>query len=222
VKGLRAAIVVFLVVGLIAIFHTGPTGDSNASASGGTMVSAASDPLLIGWSVIAVGLFAVLMTIETKVTVGGTAKLKRRAAAFTIDLLFTLTILSSLAALLPLWLEARRTGHFAWHFERDYAVRTDVVIVPTVLFVMAMVFLYFVYPLTRDKQTIGSFVMRVKVTPPFGDVGRFTFREALRRTGYVLLGMATWQWARKDFVDDEDRTWWDRKTNTRVALVGDS
>lgn len=218
-RGFRAAAVGFLVIGLLAVFRVGQVGGSADAAASGTIVSAGSDPLVIGWSVLAIAFFAVLMKVTIPVSLGGAATLKRRAAAFFIDFLFSLTVLSSITALLPLWLEARRTGHFSWQFERNYSVGSDITIPPTVLFVMVMMFLYFVLPLTRDKQTMGCFVMRLKVSPPFGTTGCFTLRDASRRLGYVLLGMATWQWARKDFLDEQGRTWWDRETNCEVVLV---
>lgn len=83
---------------------------------------------------------------------------------------------------------------------------------------MVLMFLYLVWPLTKGKQTIGYFIMNLRVTPPFGNTGAFTFRAAVRRvwlefweTGSLLLG-------RKD-RDSEGRTRYDRETGCNVILI---
>jgi uncharacterized RDD family membrane protein YckC len=128
----------------------------------------------------------------------------------------------TLVALVPLWLEAARTGHFTWHFQRDYAVSTDgVFALPSVLGFLALMVLYFVFPLTRGKQTVGCFIMRLKVTPPFGDGGCFTFPNALKRTYYEFSGLATFL-TRKWDRDGQGRTWYDIQTNCTVVLIEDN
>jgi uncharacterized RDD family membrane protein YckC len=201
------------------MFHIGQTGFFEETNNGQTEIYAGSRPVLLIWTAVAIMLFAALMIVRKNTLVVGIPTLKRRAVAFLIDFWFSVAILANVTALLPLWLEARRTGRFSWHFERDYAVGTDDLLTPLVLFAMALMFLYFVLPLTRGSQTVGCFIMRLKVTPPFGDEGRFTFREALRRNGYGLWGLMTGKWSRQDFRDGQGRTWWDRETNSRVALV---
>ncbi len=218
-KVLRVATMIFLAAGFAVMLHTGETGFSEVTKNGETEMSVGSDPVLIIWDAMAIVLFAALMRIRSKTVVVGIPTLKRRTAALFIDFWFSLATVSTVIALVPLWLEARRTGHFSWHFERDYAVGTDALVTPLALLVMAVMFLYFAFPLTKGKQTVGCFVMRLRVTPPFGEEGRFTFREALRRTGYGLWGLMTWKWAAKGFRDGQGRTWWDRETDCRVVLV---
>lgn len=210
---------IFLVAGFAAIFPTRHIGFSEVVKNGESEMSVRSDPILFIWAAMAVVLFAVLMGIRSRTVTVGIPTLKRRAAAFFIDFWFSMTTVTTASALVPLWLEIRRTGRFPWHFERDYSVGSDAFILPLVLLEMAVVFLYFALPLTKGKQTVGCFVMRLRVVPPFGDYGRFTFRESLRRTAYELWGLLTWKWATKDFLDDRGGTWWDRETNCSVVLV---
>jgi RDD family len=161
------------------------------------------------------------MVRNTNSTVIGIPSRGRRIGSFMIDFWFSLLTLSGIGALAPLGLEATRTGHFVWHFQRVYTVGTDGVFeLPSVLIFMTLMVLYFVFPLTRGKQTVGCFIMRLKTTPPFGDGGRFTFRAALSRTIYEFRGLTSVisrDWKR----DSEGRTWYDIETNCTVVLIGD-
>ncbi len=217
-KILRVAALILLGAGFVASFRTGHIGFTEVATGGGTKISAGSDPILLAWAAVAIVLFVVLMCPTTCATVAGTPTLKRRAIAFFADLWFSVASIITVAALLPYGLRQRRTGHFVWHFERNYAVGTDYLILPLVLGHDIDVPI-FRFPAHRGKQTLGSFLMRLKVTPPFGDDGRFTLDGAMRRTGYELLGLVRGEWAGKGFRDGQGTTWWDRKSNCRVVLV---
>lgn len=165
-------------------------------------------------------LFVLLMVRRPSGVIGGVPTLKRRVLAFLIDFWFCLLIVSSVGELVPLWLEAKRTGHFAWHFQRNYSFSSEGLAASVSLVFMALMVLYFAFPLARGRQTVGYFIVGLKVAPPFGDAGRFTFKAALVRTFYALVGLTsvlTWKWDR----DSEGRTWYDRKTNCTVRLVND-
>ena len=129
--------------------------------------------------------------------------------------------LSSVGALIPLSLEAERTGHFEWHFQRNFSVKSDALSALSTLFIMFLMILYFAFPLTRGRQTVGCFIMRLRVLPPFGDEGRFTLSASLKRSIYSFIGLCsivTRGWGR----DEYGRTWYDRTTGCTVVLVSDS
>jgi hypothetical protein len=195
-------------------------GYSYDSYNGKVTVAAGSDPVTLVWTAIAVAIFVLVVRARTKTEIVGVPSMKRRAVAFIIDAYFSLVALASIAGLIPLWLEAHRTGHFSWSFERDYAVGFDAVTSLSIgLFVLTSMVFYFVFSLTRGSPTVGCFIMRLRVSPPFGDEGRFTFREALIRTVYEFAGLATWwRWGSRDSLG---RTWYDRQTDTKVVMVGD-
>lgn len=220
VKFLRMALISLITVSFVALYFFGvrQVGFSMESYGGKSTVTGGSHPVMLVWAGLAVVMFVVLMRVKQNVVIVGAATMRRRAAAFMIDFWFSVLALSSAGGLLPLGLEARRTGHFAWHFERDYTVGTDELGLLLVLMTMGLMLLYFVFPLTRGKQTVGCFVMRIKVTPPFGDEGCFTFKEALRRTWYEFRGLC-WLWGPKGGRDSQGRTWYDRETNCSVVLV---
>lgn len=217
---LIAFILVVLELGIIRFFDVGQVGYSMQWKDGDTSISAGSHPAVLLWAAAAVALFVVLMFRRPGTFTEGVPTMKRRAVAFLIDFWFSLAVVSSVGAVLPIGLEALRTGHFAWQFQRNYSVSTDELAAVVSLVFMALMVLYFVFPLTRGRQTVGDFVMGLRVAPPFGDEGRFAFKAALVRTFYAFIGLAsilTRKWDR----DGEGRTWYDRKTNCAVRLVSD-
>lgn len=213
-----------LLVGLsfvvIHFFNVGQIGDSMRWKDGNSTVSAGSHPLMILWAAIAIALFVAVMLRDPSTAILGIPSRGRRILAFVIDFWFSLLTLSTLGALIPLWLEAIRTGYFVWHFQRNYAANTDGLAAASSLLFIALIILYFAFPLTRGRQTVGCFILRLRVTPPFGDEGRFTFRTAVKRTFYAFIGLASLLTRNWD-QDGQGRTWYDRKTDCRVVLVSD-
>jgi hypothetical protein len=216
---LRLASLVWVALSFVVIhfYHVGQVGELMESKSGETSISAGSHPAMLLWSAIAIALFILLMVKEPNAVVEGIPTRKRRIFAFLIDFWFSLLTLSAFGALLPLLLEAVRTGHFAWHFQRNYSVNTDGLSAVSIPLFVALITLYFAFPLTRGRQTVGCFIMRLRVTPPFGDQGCFTVRAALRRTFYAFFGLCSIDWDR----DGYGRTWYDRETDCTVVLVSD-
>lgn len=194
-------------------------GYSFVSKNGETFVSAGTSPTLVGLAILGVILYTVLMLQRDDVDICDPAALWRRGAAFAVDFYFGLLVTSSLGALLPVTAEAARTGHFAWQFERNYATSHDAWFgFPFVLIAMVLFFLYFALPLTRGRQTVGCYLMGTKVTPPFGDEGAFTLRQAVIRTFYEFVGLCGWFSGRLK-NDAEGRNWVDRRTGCRVVRV---
>lgn len=220
---LRLASVALVVLSFVAIrvFDIGQVGDSLEWKDGKAKVSAGSSPAILMWDAFALILFVALMFRKSNTGFSGVPSRGRRILALLIDLWFSLLTISGIGALVPLLLEAGRTGHFAWHFQRDYAISSDGWIALPAS--MGLMVLYFVFPLTRGKQTVGGFIMRLKVTPPFGDGGRFTFWQALRRTYYEFNGLSPFLWLSKDWdKDGQGRTWYDVKSNCTVVLVDEN
>ncbi|MHB8485889.1 MAG: RDD family protein [Candidatus Acidiferrales bacterium] len=221
-KFLRLVSLIWVVLSFVIIhfFNVGQVGDSMEWKNGDTFISAGSHPAMLLWTATAIALFVLLMVKEPTAVATGIPTRKRRVLAFVIDFWFSLLTISSIGALIPLWLEAVRTGHFVWHFQRNYSVSTDSFSLLSSLFFMVLMVLYFAFPLTRGRQTVGCFIMRLRVTPPFGDEGRFTFKAALMRTFWAFMGQTsilTRKWDR----DGLGRTWYDRRTGCAVVLVSD-
>jgi len=72
------------------------------------------------------------------------------------------------------------------------------------------------YPISRGKQTVGGFIMRVRLTSPFAHKGKLPFDLALRRTWYEI------RWAQTfnllfSLMNDPERV----RTQAPAVLVGD-
>jgi len=201
------------------LFSASIVGYTSEWKNGIGYVAARSHPALLAWSVGGIGLFAFLLMLEVEEFPAGVPSAWRRFFAFLIDFWFSLTILASFGGILPLWLERMRTGQFTWHFTRNYSVPSDdIFLLPLALITMALMFLYFVWPLTKGKQTVGCFIMRLRLAPPFGSRGALTFRTAVRRVWLEFSGMGSFILRRND-RDSQGRTWYDRESNCTVILI---
>jgi len=217
---LCACALVLLSFVIMYFFDVGQVGVSMQWKNGSTSISAGSHPAELIWAAAAVALFIVLMLRKPGNITEGVPTVKRRVLAFLVDFWFSLSVVSSVGALVPLWFESVRTGHFAWRFHRTYSANTDGLAALASLCFMALMVLYFAFPLTRGRQTVGYFIVGLRVAPPFGNEGRFTFKAALLRTFYAFVGLTsvlTRKWDR----DGRGRTWYDRKTECTVCIVDD-
>ncbi len=186
---------------------------------GATTISAVSSPMALVWAVLGTLLFVTLMTLRLSTVDVGVPSWSRRVTAFLIDFHFAGATLAGVSAMVDLLVEATRTGDFAWHFERHYAVATDLFAIPLTLIYLAVLFLYFCFPLTRGRQTVGCFLMRTMVTPPFGGEGCFTWLTAARRTWYEFRGIFRWTSLLRPKRDAEGNTWYDVESGCHVVLV---
>lgn len=210
----------FEAVSLYLYFPEGGIGGSAEWSTQSTHVSASASPLAIVWSVFNVLLYVALAVHTPLVRTNGIPAWWRRLLASLIDFFFFLFTVAPFLALIDLELEARRTGQFVWHFERDYAVQTDFTVgLPMIFISFALLLLYFVFPLTKGKQTVGCFLMRTKVTPPFGIEGSLTWRGAGLRIWFAVRGIGFfWRWLRPR-RDADGNTSYDIESNTRVMSV---
>jgi hypothetical protein len=122
---LASLILVGLSFVVIHFYNVSQVGDSMQWKDGNTAISAGSHPAMLLWAAIAIALFILLMGREPNAVAEGIPTRKRRVFAFLVDFWFSLLTLSTVGALIPLSIEAVRTGHFMWHFQRNYSVNTD-------------------------------------------------------------------------------------------------
>ena len=188
---LRAVAAFWLGLSIILtyLFSASAVGFNSHSEGRKGYMAAGSHPALLAWSAFSIVLVAVLFRLKVEEIPDGISSSWRRFFAFLMDFWFSLAIVASLGGVVPLWIESRRTGHFAWHFERNYSVPSDAFGVPLVFIGLALMFLYFAWPLTKGKQTVGCFILRLRVAPPFGLSGAFTFQQAVRRVWMEFRGM---------------------------------
>jgi hypothetical protein len=214
---LRIIAIVFVAFQLCCmyLFPTSWMWSSRESHGAVTTVSTASLSIPAAWSVIGLLLFAVLMMSQQSVSVVGVPAWRRRAAAFLLDFHFGLLTLVGTSAIFVQAIRRWEVGHVVSSGESTDPT-TSVLLRAILLAILSLaaLFLYFVFPLTMGKQTVGCFIMGTKCAPPFGTQGRFTWPVAIRRTWYELKGVCS-----SPRRDPDGNTWYDLESNCRVVQV---
>jgi hypothetical protein len=144
------------------IGYVAKTKDGATSVSAGTSLGAIMVSLLF------LTIYLVLVNHKLEVHNVRIAPMWCRIFAFAIDFWFSLFTLSSLSGLIPLLLEAQRTGVFRWQFRRDYAATSDGLEVVLVLVCLCALVAYFVLPLMKGSQTVGCWILRLATVNPDG------------------------------------------------------
>lgn len=212
----RLCLLVFVCAGVGRVYFDS-LHFSFASRFGGADMQFApdSDPLVFVWMLCVIPVFALLMHFMPELSAQGAPGSARRIAADLIDLVFSLTAISGVGGLIPLWVDYRRMGHLFWQFSRqtsDPVADTD-----ALLFLIAVLVLLFLMvcsvalPLTLGKQTVGGFIMRIRLTSPFAHRGRLPFGLALRRACNEILWVSRTLWRKPERI----------RTDAPAVLVGD-
>ncbi|MGC2830528.1 MAG: RDD family protein [Candidatus Acidiferrum sp.] len=170
-------------------------------------------------SVLGIGFFFLLLTTELQVGEVKTASMWRRYAACFIDLWFFVFVFANTTAIVPLLIEAARTGSFRWYFERDYSTSSDWMLSFLILIGIAAMASYFVLPLANRRQTIGPWLLRIATVNADGLVLnlplRVAFRWAFAEFGELFSPFFLWKTLRKK--NAQGRTFHDRESGLTVA-----
>jgi len=196
-------------------FQKNSLGYSSETKNGVTHVVASSSPFVVSLSILGIIFFIFLMTREVHVETSQAASLRRRFVAFLFDCWFLLLTVFGVSSLLHLLLEARRNGAFRWHFEQESGSPdgADAVLILVNLTVM---FMYFVIPLARRRQTVGQWLFSLATVSADGSVLYLPFSTALWRTFMAFRGLISpWRFLKE--TDVQGRTWYDRETGFTVV-----
>ncbi len=183
-----------------------------------TRVAGGSHPIAIALSLMGIMLYLWLLSANIEVKATSRAPMWRRFGAFVIDFYFAGSTIAALAGLIAVAVESDQTGTFHWHFQREYGVSLDRMFgVPLALAAMALIFLYFVYPLTKAKPTVGCYLLRIGTfsqSAP-GSLVKMSLSDAARRISFEFRGLCAWWklWRR----NPAGQTWYDEKTNVIVS-----
>ncbi|MGB8259953.1 MAG: RDD family protein [Terracidiphilus sp.] len=113
----------------------------------------------------------------------------RRTIAFWLDFILAVTALSAIFGLLPTLTEWRRTGFFAWNFERTSPAPGDALLTETSFALdIPVLILYFAWPIVRRRPTPGACIMGYLIVADDG--AALTLGKAIKRTlhGLTFLG----------------------------------
>jgi len=219
----RIGIAALLLVGFVLMeLIVGTTvGFSVKVVNDKALVEGGSNPALLIWAAVSIPVLARTWIREMPCEVVGVPSWKRRFAAVVIDFFVATAVMAPFLGLVPLAIEASRTGTLVWAFERHYTVASDwYVVIPLTVIGMLALMLYFALPIVRDRQTIGCFLLRLKVTPGKSVLGgRFALPQALRRVVLAFIGLCSGPFIWLLGRGEDGTTWYDRMTNCRVDLI---
>ena len=189
IKLLRLGAFAYALFGPLRLFYfpDHPVGNFVSSESGKTIRTVSSDPVMVAWAAGGALLYVALVFSKPRAARDGVPSRARRMAGHLIDFVFFLLVFSAIGSLVPLCQEGIRAGHFAWSYTEASAASTDLSFwyflwaLFVCLATLALLVWYAALPLTRCGQTVGGFVMGVRIVSPFGHELRMTFPDAFRR-----------------------------------------
>ena len=197
-------------------FQRADIGSFTEVRDGVTHVSAGTSPLAILMSVLGLMIYCTLLNTRVRVESFSVAPLWRRAAAFVVDFWFAGFTVCALSGFVDILLEANRTGIFRWHFQRYYLVSTDGASVVFVFVGLAAFVAYFLLPLMRRSQTVGSWIFRLATVNCDGFVVRLPLSIAARRLFASFRGLTSpLRTLRKR--DEQGRTFYDIESGFTVV-----
>jgi hypothetical protein len=180
-------------------------GLSGESSGDKYRIAGGTAPWALLFAALTIGLYSLLMS-SSPPSHGGTIRgwWWRRLAAFWLDFFLALMATSPILGLLPVLAEWRRTGVFAWSFERTTPAPGDGWLFAA-MFAIALpsLAIYYIWPLVRGRPTPGACIMGYQIVANNGSA--LTWRAALMR---ALLGLSFLRdWREKTLrIDEESAT----------------
>jgi hypothetical protein len=197
-------------------FQKKPVGYSSETKNGVTHVVAGSSPAAVALSILGILFFIFLMTREVHVETFQASSLRRRFVAFLFDCWFLLLTVVGISSLVHLLVEAQRSGTFRWRFEQESGVGADGADAVLILVNLTVMFMYFVIPLARRRQTVGQWLFSLATVNAGGSVLYLPFSTAVWRTFMAFRGLLSpWRFWKE--TDAQGRTWYDRETGFIVV-----
>jgi hypothetical protein len=186
-------VIVPLIVVWWAIFDSQPgpltIGMTQEFEDGKYRIAGGSAPWALACSVVLVSVYILLMLAPVAESRQGFSGWWRRFTAFWLDFLFGIAAVAPVIGLVPILIEWKRTGVFAWTFERvTPAAGDDLVSAITFVLMVPAILFYFACPIVRSRPSPGACVMGYQIV---GDGGvKIIWLTALKRTllGFTFLG----------------------------------
>jgi hypothetical protein len=176
-------------------------------------------PWALAYALLVIGLYILLMYASPSDQGQTLPGVFRRFVAFWLDLMLAMFALAPILGILPAITEWRRTGVFAWNFERTTPAPGDMLLASiSLVFCSVALVLYYATPLIRHKPSPVGCIVGYQIIPDEGTT--LTFRTAVLRT---LLGfIAVCGWYLAPFVDRDRKKgkfWLDKVFGTRAVTL---
>jgi hypothetical protein len=208
-----------LAVAFLSIWASGGIVQLTSTCENSECLIKASSSLVSVLLAIGLGLFLFFYPqpaniLDESKTVG----VWRRLAAFFLDFLTVLMVLTPLLALPFLIAEAGYTGQFQWGFEREFSRPTDTTyLMPGIIIAFVGIYYYFYKHARMNRQTIGQYILGYKVTKRSDTDSE---PRHIIRVFLSFIGLCVWPISViLALLNQEKVFWWDTATNTRVFRV---
>lgn len=202
-------------------FLFGPTnfGAIMTSSDGRYLFAGGTSPWALVIAAFIIALYLLLMFTSLDETVTALPGVMSRFLAFWLDFMLAMCAIAPLLGIFPDLSEWRRTGAFAWNFERTVPAHGDVSLtISLILVAFVAVAIYFLWPLLRRKPTPGTCIAGYLIVPDNGTT--ITFAKGI---GRVFLGMyAAGLWIVAPFIArdrERGKFWLDRVFLTRAVRL---
>ncbi len=128
-----------------------------------------TDPLAVLLSIVIIGLYFLLQFSPVDGLGQPLPGVFRRFVAFWLDFILAVVAMAPILGIVPTLMEWRRTGEFAWNFERDTSAPYDwwlsgILVLATFL---GLVF-YYAWPIVRRRPSPGTCIMGYRVVADDG------------------------------------------------------
>jgi hypothetical protein len=208
-----------IAVAVLVLLFVGGGGTQPASATpGGEWVEAVSSPLAVIAAIAALALWLRVVRLPSGRTRVDRPSLARRMGAVAIDFYVAGMMLSSVAMLLALALEARRTGAWAWSFGRPPVATGDAAaMLAGMVLILGGVVVWMAWPASRGRQSVGGYILGVRLERV--DDVRPSLDWAVLHVCLGFLAQCVWPVTLLSGADGEGRYWNDRAARSRVVRV---
>ena len=170
---------------ILAFVSQLPTMGASAKWNNGRYrFAGGTTPWALAYALLVIGLYISLMYASPSDEGPTLPGVIRRFVAFWLDFMLAMFALAPILGILPTITEWRRTGVFAWNFERTTPTPSDMLLASIILVLCSVsLVLYFALPLIRRRPSPGGCIVGYQIVPDEGIT--LTFRMAVLRT---LLG----------------------------------
>jgi uncharacterized RDD family membrane protein YckC len=170
---------------ILAFVSQLPTMGASAEWNNGRYrFAGGTTPWALAYALLVIGLYISLMYASPSDEGPTLPGVIRRFVAFWLDFMLAMFALAPILGILPTITEWRRTGVFAWNFERTTPTPSDMLLASIILVLCSVsLVLYFALPLIRRRPSPGGCIVGYQIVPDEGIT--LTFRMAVLRT---LLG----------------------------------